>query len=478
MNTKRFYHYAMAATLATSAIVIAAPASAATTFPDVNSSTETGKAILNLAERGIISGYPDGTFKPANSITRTQAAKILAGILELDTKNVTNPKFKDVKPGDANYGAIAALANAGIISGSNGYFNPTKNITRGQMSKMIVRGFDLEIAEDTNIPFTDVVAGSEYEPYIQTLFANNITKGTTPTTFGPQTNVKRSQLATFVVRAENTLNSATVYASKYNQDYIYASYGGITPAEDIFTWDEEQDMTDAITIKPLKEGTGKLVITGFTEEDEDFLDVFFLVHVESVNGKLQATLEEVDEADYLENMPLTLAEGDLNFVPTDVSIKTTDGQALSKDAYAFEVKDKVTTLSIFENGEYKVTFTAGTRQQTMIADVYSFDFVRMIDLYEVTNQVTFTADDLALEPKSVMFKDLSDEWDTDYKVPVKATIQNGVLLVTPISEGPALLKVTGNDGKITYIYIEFMKFAGEWASTHVIDPDEYEDFID
>ena len=478
MNTKRFYQYAIAATLATSAIVIAVPTSAATTFTDVNASTEEGKAIINLAERGIISGYPDGTFKPANAITRTQAAKILAGILELDTKNVTNPHFKDVKPGDENYGAIAALANAGIISGSNGYFNPTKNITRGQMSKMIVRGFDLEIAEDTNIPFTDVVAGSEYEPYIQTLFANNITKGTTPTTFGTYSNVKRSQLASFVVRAENTKNSATVYAKKYNQDLIFASYGGINPAEDIFTWDEEQDMTDSITIKPLKEGTGKLVITGFTEETEEFVDVFFLVHVQTVNGKLQATLEEVDEEDYLENMPLTLLEGDLNFIPTDVSIKTADGRTLTSDEYAFEVKDKVTTLSIFKNGEYSVIFTNGTLQQKMIADVYSYDFVRLIDLYEIANQVTFTADDIALEPKSVMFKDLSDEWDTDYKVPVKATIQDSILTVTPISEGPALLKVTDNNGKTTYIYIEFMKFAGEWTSIHEIDPDEFEDFID
>ncbi len=100
MNTHRFYQMAIAATLATSAIVITTPAQAATSFPDINASTEEGKAILNLAQRGIISGYPDGTFKPANSITRTQAAKILAGILHLDTDNVTNPQFKDIQPGD------------------------------------------------------------------------------------------------------------------------------------------------------------------------------------------------------------------------------------------------------------------------------------------------------------------------------------------------------------------------------------------
>lgn len=469
MNTHRFYQMAMAATLATSAIVIATPAYAATSFSDINASTEEGQAILNLAQRGIISGYPDGTFKPANSITRTQAAKILAGILHLDTVNVTNPQFKDIQPGDENYGAIAALANAGIISGSNGYFYPTKNITRGQMSKMIVKGFDLPISDKTNIPFTDVIAGSEYEPYIQTLYANHITKGTTPTTFGPQNNVKRSQLATFVVRAENTLNNTTIFASNYNQDYIFASYGGIEPAEDIFTWDEEQDMTESITINPLKEGTGKLVITGFTEDTEEFMDVFFLVHVKNVNGKLQTTLEEVNEADHIENLPLNLEESDLKFVPTEVSIQTADGQAVSSDLYALETKNNETTLSIFKNGQYLLTFTNGTQQQTMAADVDTYDFVRSIDLYELSNDLTFTSEDLSFEPINVVLEDLNDGSDPAYKIPVKATIVGSTLNVTPLAEGTAILHITGKNGETTYLYIEFLKIAGKWAA--------YYDFI-
>ncbi|MGN4124464.1 S-layer homology domain-containing protein [Lysinibacillus sphaericus] len=473
MNTHRFYQMAMAATLATSAIVIATPAYAATSFPDINASSEEGKAILNLAQRGIISGYPDGTFKPANSITRTQAAKILAGILHLDTDNVTNPQFKDIQPGDENYGAIAALANAGIISGSNGYFYPTKNITRGQMSKMIVKGFNLPIADMTDIPFTDVISGSEYEPYIQTLYANHITKGTTPTTFGPQNNVKRSQLATFVVRAENTLNNMTIYANSYNQDYIFASYGGIEPADDIFTWDEEQDMTESITIKPLKEGTGKLVITGFTEDTEEFMDVFFLVHVKNVNGKLQTTLEEVHEADHIENMPLNLEESDLDFIPTEVSIQTADGQALSSALYALETKNNATTLSIFENGQYLLTFTNGTQQQTMAADVYTYDFVRTIDLYELSNDLSFTSEDLSFEPTNVVFEDLNDGSDPAYKVPVKATIEGSTLKVTPLAEGPAVLHITGKNGETTYLYIEFLKIAGKWAAYYDIDKDAY-----
>lgn len=474
LNTHRFYQMVMAATIATSAIVIAPPAYAASSFPDINPSTEDGKAIINLAERGIISGYPDGTFKPANFITRTQAAKILAGILHLDTVHVTNPNFKDITPDNENYGAIAALAEAGIIRGSNGYFNPTKQITRGQLSKMIVKGFDLTITDDIDIPFTDVKAGSEYEPYIQTLFSNNITKGTTPTTFGPQSYVKRSQLASFVVRAENTQHNATISASRFNQDYIFASYGGIEPAEDIFTWDDEEIMTNTITIKPLKEGTGKLVISGFSEETEEFTDFFFLVHVKTVDGKLQTTLEEVNEEDYLEHLPLNLNETDLTFTPTEVSIQTADGQALSSDSYALETKDNGTTLSIFKDGQYLLTFTNGTQQQIMAADVYTYDFVRSIDLYELTDELTFTSDYFTFEPVQVALEDLDDGSDPTYKVPVKAVLDGNKLIVTPLAEGNAMIHVTGKNGETAYLNVEFMKIAGKWATYY----DLYDDMED
>ncbi|MGE7112008.1 S-layer homology domain-containing protein [Lysinibacillus sp. NPDC047702] len=469
MKTHRFYQIAMASALATSAIVITPSVNAATIFPDINASTEEGKAIINLAQRGIISGYPDGTFKPANPITRTQAAKILAGMLKLDTVHVKNPHFKDVQPGDENYGAIAALANAGIISGSNGYFHPANNITRGQMSKMIVKGFELNITDDIDIPFSDVKVGSEYEPFIKTLFANSITKGTTPTTFSPQSHVKRSQLASFVVRAEHAQGNATVYASQYSQDYIFASYGGIKPAEDIFTWDEEDDMTESITIKPLKEGTGKLVITGFKEDTEEFTDIFYIVHVNNVNGKLQTTLQEVKEEDYVENLPLNLMESDLKFIPTEVSIQTTDGQALSPAEYEFKTNNQSASISIFKNGQYILTFSNGNQQQVMAADVTTYDFVRSIDLYQITDELVFSSDQLKFEPKSVALEKLDLE-----PTAVKAIIEDNQVKVTPLAEGTAILHITGKNGETVYLYIEFAKIDDKWASYYEFFQDEEE----
>ena len=49
---------------------------------------------MDLASRGIVKGFEDGTFKPSQSVTRGQMAKVLAMTLELDIENVKNPGFK------------------------------------------------------------------------------------------------------------------------------------------------------------------------------------------------------------------------------------------------------------------------------------------------------------------------------------------------------------------------------------------------
>lgn len=81
---KKFYTVAVASLAATAVAV--APASAAGSFTDVAKDNAHFEAITALQTAGVISGYPDGTFKPAQDVTRGQAAKMLAGALGLDTK--------------------------------------------------------------------------------------------------------------------------------------------------------------------------------------------------------------------------------------------------------------------------------------------------------------------------------------------------------------------------------------------------------
>ncbi|MFJ8512867.1 S-layer homology domain-containing protein [Lysinibacillus xylanilyticus] len=215
-SKKKMFNVAMASALTAGAVVAIAPASAdaaAPTFKDVPANSTHAEAINSLAEREIINGFADGTFAPNKVVTRGQAAKIIAGILELDTKNVKNPNFKDVKTTDEFYGAIAALKAEGIISGNgDGTYGQKDPLTRGQMAKILVEAFDLE--GEAKTPFTDVPANNIFAKYIEVLYANDVTKGLTATTFGPKELVTRGQLASFVVRAEpkETTETTTVTA--------------------------------------------------------------------------------------------------------------------------------------------------------------------------------------------------------------------------------------------------------------------------
>lgn len=238
---QKFVNATLVTALAASAVAVAAPtAEAAKSFPDVKKGEYYYDAVMELSERGVIKGFPDGTFKPNQSVTRGQAAKIIAGVLGLDTKNVKNPGFKDVSVSNEYFGAIAALENAGIISGyPDGTYRPTAPVQRNHMAKIIVNAFDLKASSNATTPFTDVL--KEYEGYITALYENKVTTGRTPTKFDGLSNVTRGQLSAFVVRAENVLpknatealEKALADAEKIKKsDYTETSYKVLESAVD------------------------------------------------------------------------------------------------------------------------------------------------------------------------------------------------------------------------------------------------------
>lgn len=176
-------------------------------FSDLDKKGDDYASILNLAAQGIVKGYPDGTYKPGKSITRQQAAKIIAGTLGLDTKNVPDPGYTDVSKSSEYYGPIAALTKAGIISGSvvNGkkVFNPAKTLSRAQMSKIVAEAYELPTNKPYTAPFNDVKAGEWHAKYVQAIYDANVTKGQGAGVFGENNAVTRGQMALFIDRAQH-----------------------------------------------------------------------------------------------------------------------------------------------------------------------------------------------------------------------------------------------------------------------------------
>lgn len=111
--------------------------------------------IKALVEAGIISGFPDGTFKPKANMTRDQFAKVLALSLGLEENEAANPFT------DAGWAApyIGALVNAGLTQGvSDSLYGSAANVTREQLAVFFVRalGFEEEVKElNLELPFAD-----------------------------------------------------------------------------------------------------------------------------------------------------------------------------------------------------------------------------------------------------------------------------------------------------------------------------------
>ncbi|PYF03271.1 S-layer homology domain-containing protein [Ureibacillus chungkukjangi] len=213
-TSKKLFNVALASAMVAGSVVAIAPTAteaANVSFKDLDSSNSHYTTIMQLVERGIVKGYEDNTFKPGQAVNRAHAALILANILDLDTENVTDPKFKDVPKTHPYYGSIAALANAGIIKGfEDGTFGTTKTLSRGQMAVIIKNSFELEAGNATT-PFKDIL-NHDYKEQITALYANGVTVGTTPTTYGAASKVTRGQFATFVVRAEEAREKNAVEA--------------------------------------------------------------------------------------------------------------------------------------------------------------------------------------------------------------------------------------------------------------------------
>ncbi len=103
-----------------------------TSFKDVDDSQWFAASVGYMEKRGLISGYKNGTFKPHQSITRAEFARILAGYANLTPTEGTS--FTDVKSNHWAKGYIGAVQEAGFMSGTGkGRFAPSAKITRQEV---------------------------------------------------------------------------------------------------------------------------------------------------------------------------------------------------------------------------------------------------------------------------------------------------------------------------------------------------------
>lgn len=112
-------------------------------FADVPAAHWAANVIGGLCQKGITGGYPDGTFRPENNITRAEFSVVLTRAIGLAGAKPGVPTFTDVAPGEWYYGAVEAAVKAGLVKGDGtGRFRPDELITRQEMAVIMVRAMN------------------------------------------------------------------------------------------------------------------------------------------------------------------------------------------------------------------------------------------------------------------------------------------------------------------------------------------------
>ena len=164
------------------------------------------KEITALAADGIIKGITETEFAPDQTVTRAEFAALIVRALELDGADLAN-EFSDVQSGDWYAADVAAINQAGIMTGDEtGKFRPNDEITREEMAKVLVNAYQIKTGETVTgegavSGFNDSGLISEWaKEYVDAAVSLNLLSGYEDNTIRPQDITTRAQAATVIYR--------------------------------------------------------------------------------------------------------------------------------------------------------------------------------------------------------------------------------------------------------------------------------------
>lgn len=172
-------------------------------FSDMTPSSPFYREVTWLASTGITGGYPDGTYRPAGSVTRGAMAAFL--YRSMGRPAFTAPKvspFSDMKPTSAFYKEVTWLESTGITGGyPDGTYRPAGSVTRGAMAAFLYRSEGRPAFTPPKVsPFTDMKPTSAFYKEVTWLQSTGITGGYPDGTYRPAGSVTRGAMAAFLYR--------------------------------------------------------------------------------------------------------------------------------------------------------------------------------------------------------------------------------------------------------------------------------------
>jgi hypothetical protein len=201
-------------------LVTPAPSFAQTTFYDVSSNYWAAQFIQELSQRGIIAGFPDGSFRPEEAVTRAQFAAMIRKAFNKSPKRQA-VGFYDVPSNYWAYTAIQQAYTTGFLAGYPGNrFEPNQNIPREQVLVSLANGLEYSASgqpDSTLQYYSDSVNISSYArtPIAAATEKEIVVNYPNVKFLNPKATATRAQVAAFIYQALVSNNQASAINSPY-----------------------------------------------------------------------------------------------------------------------------------------------------------------------------------------------------------------------------------------------------------------------
>jgi S-layer homology domain len=153
--------------------------------------------IDDLAAEGVVEGNSDGMFEPNKNVLRAEATKMVVIGLGYEETACDATIFPDLNSGDWFCGVVTIAYKKGIISGDDGKLYPARNMTRAEAVKILLEAKGITPPEVTENPFSDVNKDAWYAPYVNKASILGYIEGSNGM-FEPNREITRAELAKIV----------------------------------------------------------------------------------------------------------------------------------------------------------------------------------------------------------------------------------------------------------------------------------------
>ncbi|MBN1460689.1 MAG: S-layer homology domain-containing protein [Armatimonadetes bacterium] len=156
----------------------------------------------SAASEFVVGGYPDGSYQPTWDVNRAQMAVFVARAAGLTDAAPETPTFDDVNDAYWAYQEIEACVANSVVSGyPDGLYRPGNQVTRGQMAAYMVNATGGSTEAYTADRFADVEEGDPFADYIEACVTAEIVAGYPDGFYRPNRVVNRGEMCVFVWRA-------------------------------------------------------------------------------------------------------------------------------------------------------------------------------------------------------------------------------------------------------------------------------------